>query len=79
MISVFLVLKEFDVYKLEGMLFVILNERWFQIYKVVIEGCVEFSLVINEDGSDFYVVGVFGGLFGCFNVIINFFSSKCVE
>lgn len=80
MMSVFVLLKEFDVFKLEGMLFVILNERWFQIYKGVIEGCMEFSLVVIEDGSDDNVVKVLESFFYCYIVIIiSFFDSKFVK
>lgn len=63
MISVFFVLSVFDVFNLEKRLLVILNERWFCIYKFVMDGYMEFSLVVIEDGSDDYVVKVLESFF----------------
>lgn len=63
MIDVFFVLSVFDVFKLENRLLVILNERWFCIYKCVMDGCMDFSLVVIEDGSDDYVVKVLESFF----------------
>jgi len=73
------VLKEFDVSRSECMLFAILNERWPQIYKGIIEGCMEPNSVIIEDGSDFHAIGVLEGLLNCFTVLTNSLDSKCAK
>lgn len=47
------------------MLFKMLEKRWFCIYISVINGGIEIRVVIIEDGSDDYVVGVLEGFFVC--------------
>lgn len=59
MCDVFKVLSSFDFWRLEYMLFVFLEERWFYVYNRVIKGSMEFSeVLIIEDGSDDYLVYV---------------------
>lgn len=55
MIVVFSIFSNFEMQKLEDMLLNILKERWFKIYKSVINGCLEINVIIIEDGSNDYV------------------------
>ena len=73
------VLSEFDAPKSEKRLLALLNERWPRIYKCVMDGCMEPSSVVIEDGSDDNVARVLESLLQCFAVIISSFDSKRAE
>ncbi|XP_020606334.1 uncharacterized protein LOC110045080 [Orbicella faveolata] len=79
MTSALSVLSAFDASKSENRLLAILNERWPRIYKCVIDGCMEPSSVVIEDGSDDHAATVLQSLLQCFTVIISSFDSKCAE
>ena len=71
------VLSAFDAPKSEKRLLAILNERWPRIYKCVMDGCMEPSSVVIEDGSDDNVAKVLESLLHCYTVIITSpFDSK---
>ena len=79
MTSALFVLSEFDAFKSENRLLAILNQRWPRIYKSIIEGCMEHSSVVIEDGSDDHAATVLESLLQCFTVIIRSFDNKRTE
>ena len=76
MTSALSVLSAFDASNSENRLLAILNKRWPRIYKCVIDGCMEPSSVVIEDGSDDHAATVLQSLLECFTVIISSFDSK---
>lgn len=79
MTSALSVLSAFDAPKSEKRLLSILNKRWPRIYKCVMDGCMDPSSVVIEDGSDDHAAKVLRGLLQCFAVITSSFDSKCAE
>ena len=76
MTSALSVLSTFNASRSKDMLFAILNERWPHIYKCVIDGSMEPSSVVIEDGSDDHAATVLESLLECFTVITNSLGSN---
>ena len=80
MTSALSVLSAFDASKSEKRLLAILNERWPRIYKCVMDGCMDPSSVVIEDGSDDHAAKVLESLLECFTIIIkSSFDSNCAK
>ena len=67
MTDALMILSSFDSQKSESLLLKMLEERWPRIYRCVINGSIETSAVIIEDGSDDHAAGVLEALFVCWS------------